>query len=548
MLGVVAGGSTILPRVAASPIRSNGPAQAVQPPPSTWDYTADVVVLGTGFAGLSAAMTAYNTGASVIVLEKMDKTRQGGNSIVAGNEVWAPLDVVQGALYINACNMGRVDDPDLPMLISQGLQENLQVLTNLGITYGLSAIGPANPGLIGASTVKFYVMTYNNLQFSGGAGIWYPLRQALAKLEGSNLKFMYSTPATSLIQDPLTNEILGVTAASSDGTLNVKANRGVVLACGGFEYNKDMLAQYLPTSELLQWGTPGNTGDGIKMAQAVGADLWHMQQQNWGTPDAMKTPYGPATTISVKGNNYIFVDRTGSRYVNESSGFGSYGYPGWEIAMYFDRPTESFIRNPTWAIFDETSRKAGAMLSPSTAPPGGFPSGLKYGGWFGNFSGYTWSSDNSAEIASGWIFSASSIANLASLLTADPDNTNSATGQLLMNPTTLQATVTRWNSLVSGGADTDFGRPTATMGAIQTPPFYAAKLWIGFNNTEGGPKRNKNCQVLDTTGTPIPRLYSAGELGSFYGMLYNGGGNIGECLFTGRIAGNNAAHETPSTS
>jgi len=478
----------------------------------------------------------------------MSKAKQGGNSIVAGNEVWAPLDVTQGAMYINACNMGRVSDPTLPTLIAQGLQENLTWIASLGVTLGLSTIGPANPGVLGASTVKFYVPSYSGTQHAGGAGIWYPLRQAIAPLEGPNLQFMYQTPGTSLIQNLPGNEVLGVTATNLDNVnINIKANKGVILACGGFEFNDEMLAQYLPAPKggIARWGTPGNTGDGIKMAMAAGADLWHMQQQNMGVPDAIRTPYGDAIG-SVKGLNYIYVDRTGKRSVNESGGFGSYGYPGWEISMYFDRPNEDFLRDPCWVIFDETTRKAGPFVAPATTPTGGFPSGINGNDWFGNFSGYTWSTDNSAEIANGWILSAGTIADLGSVLVADTSSTSSSTGQLLMSAANLSAAVTQFNTdCAAGKGDTVFGRAAATMNPLSTPPFYAAKLWIGMNNTEGGPRRNGNCQVLDVTGTPIPRLYSAGELGSFYGMLYNGGGNIGECLLTGRIAANNAAKLTP---
>ena len=84
------------------------------------------------------------------------------------------------------------------------------------------------------------------------------------------------------------------------------------------------------------------------------------------------------------------------------------------------------------------------------------------------------------------------------------------------------------------------------MAPLATPPFYAMELTPAFVNTQGGPRRNQNAEVIGVDGDPIQRLYSAGELGSIYSFLYQGGGNIGECFAFGRIAGRNAAHETSS--
>ena len=80
---------------------------------------------------------------------------------------------------------------------------------------------------------------------------------------------------------------------------------------------------------------------------------------------------------------------------------------------------------------------------------------------------------------------------------------------------------------------------------IDTPPFYALPQYPALLNTQGGPRRNTKAQILDAFGRPIPRLYSAGELGSMWGLIYQGAGNIGECVIFGRIAGRNGAGERP---
>ena len=112
------------------------------------------------------------------------------------------------------------------------------------------------------------------------------------------------------------------------------------------------------------------------------------------------------------------------------------------------------------------------------------------------------------------------------------------------DPTTLTDTVGRWNPYCDAKHDPDFGR-TLMMAPIADKPFYAIELSPSMLNTQGGPRRNEKGQIVRPDGTPIPRLYSAGELGSIYGYLYQGTGNIGECLAFGRLSGRNAAAETP---
>ena len=113
------------------------------------------------------------------------------------------------------------------------------------------------------------------------------------------------------------------------------------------------------------------------------------------------------------------------------------------------------------------------------------------------------------------------------------------------DPTALSNTVTQYNGYASSGVDAQFGRTKATMAAIQTPPFYAVPLVYTFYNTQGGAKRNTKAQVVDLNDNPIKRLYSAGEFGSIYSWCYNGGGNMGETVAFGSIAGQYASQETP---
>ena len=109
-----------------------------------------------------------------------------------------------------------------------------------------------------------------------------------------------------------------------------------------------------------------------------------------------------------------------------------------------------------------------------------------------------------------------------------------------LDPAALADTVGRWNRYCDAEHDADFGR-TLMLAPIADGPFYAVELSPSMLNTQGGPRRNERGQIVRPDGTPIPRLYSAGELGSIYSYLYQGTGNIGECLAFGRISGRNAA-------
>ncbi len=133
-------------------------------------------------------------------------------------------------------------------------------------------------------------------------------------------------------------------------------------------------------------------------------------------------------------------------------------------------------------------------------------------------------------MAKGWIKRADTLPALAHIVGLDP--------------ATLEATVSRWNGSVASKCDQEFGR-TLMLTPLAKGPYYAIELSPSMLNTQGGPRRNEKAQIVAPDSTPIPRLYSAGELGSIYSYLYQGTGNIGECLAFGRIAGRNAVAEKP---
>jgi len=562
--------------------------------PAKWDYTADVVVVGAGDAAMAAAITAHDAGASVIVLEKTTKEYSGGNSKVAGNMFWAPLDATLGAQYIQGMRQGDISDAEVFPVLAQGLQQNLTWIQSLGAmapqfdsTYAAppnpSAFGP-HTELPGSETYRAYSINSADPNYggygqtpgaTGGGRLWKLLLDNVVK-RGINI--MYSTPATDLIQNGNTKEILGVVAKSGGSTINIKANKAVVLACGSYEFDFDMQKWFLPLQPLYGEGTPANTGDGIKMAQKAGAGIWHMKATLGASPNVMIVPDYPIVSadgmntgiipISCKANGFIWVDKWGNRYDNEAL------TPNPSNTYYTTQPPHGLTtspahiehketqfnwyladwdRCPSWIIFDDKTRAAGPLMAapvvqplPGSMLPAATNQKQTGSAWFGWHTGFTWSSDNSAEIAKGWILKANTISDLAAAIKADPDNRAPyiAYNQGLMDAATLQATVTKYNGYCAAKLDSDFGRAAAYLVPVSTPPYYAVKAWSGTTNQNGGPIRGVDCHVLTPNKQPIPRLYSAGECGSWWGYMYSSGGNLGECMVTGRIAGKNASAET----
>jgi hypothetical protein len=255
------------------------------------------------------------------------------------------------------------------------------------------------------------------------------------------------------------------------------------------------------------------------MAMSVGADLWHMN--NYAGPSmALKVPE-VRTSFSMQALHYskqmpggmIVVGPDARRFTDEKYKTRHGKVPVNGRWLPLSAPCPMFM------IFDHAMFSAGPLydMHPSH-------------GWTQIIERYDWSADNRAELAKGWIKTADTVAALAAKLGLDPH--------------ALEDSVARWNSHCDAGHDADFGR-TLMLAPIANGPFYAVELSPSMLNTQGGPRRNEKAQILRPDGSPIARLYSAGELGSIYSYLYQGTGNIGECLAFGRIAGRNAAAEQP---
>ncbi|MBI2991373.1 MAG: FAD-binding protein, partial [Deltaproteobacteria bacterium] len=293
--------------------------------------------------------------------------------------------------------------------------------------------------------------------------------------------------------------------------LKVRARRGIILSTGGFEYNEVMKRDYFSGYPIYSFGHGGNQGDGLKLAQDVGAELWHMKAL--AAPLGYKFPgYDAAFIMWMPAHGFIIVDQRGRRFCNET---GLEKYSMWMEVARFDMGGLRFSRIPSYLIFDERTRLSGPITRAG----------------HGANRGYKWSDDNSEEIRRGWIVSG-----------RDPEEL--ACGLGMDSAPQLGKTLTAYQKSCRTGKDKEFGRSEETLVEFRGR-LYGVPLWPCLLNTQGGPKRNARGQILDVWGSPIKRLYGAGELGSIWGFLYQSGGNLGECLASGRMAGHHAASETP---
>jgi succinate dehydrogenase/fumarate reductase flavoprotein subunit len=487
------------------------------------DYETDVLIVGYGAAGANAAVAAHGAGARVLILEKLGYP--GGNSGVCAGAMVIPETLEEAVRYYRALSFGTVDE-EMIRAFAEEMVGIPRLLTGLGVEFKVKRTEPAYFPSFLSGQVK-------RIQVSPTGADGFRFLQNL--VQGRKLEVLMDTPATALIQDPQTRAVLGAKARRKGKEITLLARRGVILACGGYEYNRGMLADFhFPgaTDYIFPWGTPGNTGDGIQLAAEAGAALWHMASVEWGAFCARKpsqkfgTAIGAGLGRAMPEGGFVFVNRYGKRFMPENTSLIHRKAP-LEI-LFFDHERAEYRNLPAFMVFDEAYRRKGPVASRREhfqemwGGPVGYPSIHKI---------YEWSTDNQAEIDQGWVFQAGTLAELAGKIGADAP--------------ALEETVRNFNSACTESRDPQFGRPGRSLAPLETPPYYAVELALTLVNTQGGPKHNKDCQVLDFSNQAIPRLYAAGELGSFFGFLYQGGSNYPEAWAFGQIAGRKAAAETP---
>ena len=515
LTGVLAGCASSASSTAASASSTAAPAEKKEftfADTVRWDAQYDVVVMGMGAAGMVAAKTAADNGAKVFIVEKCEEGKAGGNTKVCGQLfAYANGDKDAAQSYYTALAGGRDIEPEIIDAISEGVANMADILADefgfnkdeymdwTGVNVvgtNMGAMSPEYPEMPGHEKMALWT---THAGASDGY-LYQGLKQNVTDRVDA-IDVWYSSPAKSLIQDPVTKTVVGVTVERDGKEMNIRALNGVCICTGGFECNKEMVQHYLNVINYAPRGGQFNTGDGIKMAQAVGADLWHMDcyEGLFGLgsvtyPVEEGIPCDMIATLAQNAVNTgaaILVGTDGDRFVNES-----------ETVRHGHLYENGIWENPTfpekvWYIIDETQKgeieAAGAMPEEQLA----------------KLTAYD------------------SIDALAEGIGVDKDR--------------LTKTIKNYNSFANNGEDYKCGREAQYMRAFDGKKYYAMYMVSGLLNTQGGPKRSANAEVLDTQGNPIPHLYSAGECGGITVCMYQGGTNIAECITFGRIAGKNAA-------
>lgn len=490
-----------------------GSADAASPR-SNWDGEFDIVIVGFGLASCSAAIEALDAkpDAKILILEKADEANAGGNSRASGQGLVIPKDKEAMKRYQRNLSSSNPVPEDLlefwaselmvlhPWIEARAKEANQEYSVTRPI-YEFADLG-AKEAVKNQATI-----------LPRPGGLWGAFKKNVDKRP---VTVWYESPAKDLVQDPDTREVFGVIVERKGQKVAIKARSGVIMACGGFEADPDMMRNYAGYTDTHPFGSPFNTGDGLHMLQRAGADLWHLRNRmnSSGFHLAIKVPeYKTAfMRASVNKNyNWIEVAADNKRFVNETYPFNSTHYKLKVHGHYHD--TLHHWVMPVHMIFDESVRKNNCLM-------------LKWMTWNAAVEQYDWSEDNSKEIEKGWIIQGNTIAALALKLDRDQDQ--------------LGRTVTEYNAVCANKADLEFGRDPSTLEPLVTPPFYAVEIKPGMVCTSGGAKRNRNGEVLNRDGQPIPGLYEAGELGSMVSFLYQNGTYLTEAMISGRTAGRNA--------
>lgn len=501
--------------------------------------TFDVVVVGYGAAGAVAAIEACDAGARTLLVEKM--LHPGGISILSAGGIRITHDADAAYAYLQQTCGGRTPD-DVLRVLADGMATVGDYLRELGTINGaVVSIEPAVgnypfPGTdaLGYAEVASIPGFGDDGPEADGFLAARPLRpgcylfkvladQVNLRVADGRLTVWLDCPAERLVRDA-DGRVAGLTVRKGGASTSVRATRGVVLACGGFEADDEMKRQYLVSTPVLAGSFRGNTGDGIRMAQDVGAALWHMW--HYHGPYGMRHPdpaypYGlyakllpmwtpERSAVPLPTMAWIIVDQAGRRYVNEYPPYLS--DTGVRQFDHFDPQHYRHTRLPSFLVFDEAGRRRYPMGRAITND---------------REHHYRWSADNLAEVDNGILIRADDLDGLAAKLAIDGD--------------ALRRTVETWNADCAVGHDRAFGRRPETMMPLVEAPFYAAALYPVVINTQGGPVHDRRQRVIDAFGRAIPGLYAAGELGSVFGHVYLAGGNLAECFVGGRIAGREAA-------
>ena len=499
-------------------------ARAAEP---AWAEEFDIVVVGAGIAGLTAAATVITEAPELtcLLIEKEDSAA-GCSPYCHGDALFT--DDVEGAFqYLRemcGCDGFQVT-PDAPLhAFAEGIAENLDWIKSIGAvddelviqtaddiatdgdagaaTAGLLSFAPEWPEYTHSRCVAGWWFDYDNDDVAH-RHVWSFLDEYVRANAGDVVDYRCNAKMDELVQDPETKEVLGCVYTEEGVSKYVKANKGVIMTCGGFENNPRMKADYLSAPFARRIAGKCNEGDGITMCARCGADMWHMNSCAgfWTSMSAIDSDTAQMRTSKNLG---ITVGCNGRRF-----------YMDWDADVAEDWDT--FGERNEYSLSLHVGSRHGHMQFGGEWP-------MPEVNWFiCDATAYAELTERlSFDPMDGWGYTADTIEDLAAVINVPVDE--------------LVTTVNQWNECCANGEDIFFHRPASKLTPVAEGPFYALYCAPTMLNTDGGPRRSPKGEILDLDGQPIPHLYSAGEFGSVWSAMYQGAGNLGECIAFGRIS------------
>lgn len=438
--------------------------------------TTDIVIIGAGGAGMTAAINATQAGKDVILLEKMPYA--GGNTTKATGGMNAAETHYQEEQGIEDSVAQFVEDTMKGghELNNKDLVTTMAENSAAGIDW-LDSIGAPLPKVSfsgGATNARIHAP-------EDGSGVGEYLVEAFLKnVDELGINVMYNTKATELISTDGT--VTGVLASSKDTDYTIEA-KAVILTSGGFGANEEMYTSYRPDLKgTVTTNAPGATGDGIVMAEAVGADLVDIEQIQLHPTVEQNTSM--LITESVRGDGAILVNQSGKRFTDELL--------TRDVVSAAELEQEGQY---AYIIFDQKLR------------------------------------DNLKAIEK----------YVNNGLTVQGDTIEELAEQIEVDPATLAETLATWNEAVANQNDEEFGRNTGMDNDLTTAPYYAIKIAPGIHHTMGGVKIDTEAHVINKDGEIINGLFAAGEVtGGVHGGNRIGGNAVADIVVFGRISANSA--------
>ena len=448
------------------------------------DGTCDMVIVGAGGAGLSAAVAAAetNNGLKIVVLEK--EAIIGGNTNSSTGGINAAETDIQKELGIEDSKKLFYDD-----IMSGGNYENIPSLVENLVEHApvtiswLTGLGHdlTDVGLMGGSSVK------RTHRPKGGTAIGPHLMKVLKEATSNkNIEIRTSNKVTGLLT-AVDGSVTGVKVENANGSAYTLAAKAVIIATGGFGANLDMVTSLQPSLKgFATLNHPGATGDAFGWVTAIGGAT--IQMANIQIHPTAEATNHILITEAVRGNGAILVNHESKRFCNEMDTRDVVS-----AAILAQTQGEAFL------IFDQGVRKSLASIE-------------------------TYANQHLLK-------EGATVAELAQAIGVPAAD--------------LETTLNRYNTYQKEGVDKDFGRSATGMTAsLETAPYYAVRVTPAIHHTMGGLSVNTNTQVLKADGTPIPGLYAAGEVtGGLHGANRLGGNGVADIVVNGRLAGIAAAQK-----